>query len=213
MTDKITLTRALTELKHLSASISRTNTAAFVSFTKGEGDHLVTANGTALAALTSSLQANLQSATDKITRLADLKNKIAVANATIKVKVAGQEMTIAEAVAMKNVVIPAKKELLAALKLQLQRTNDAVAAGNNRLDAEIEAAIRNLAGNEKAMKGFGEEEYNAQALPRKKRGQHAILDPNNLSAVITTMEKEIDDFLQEVDIALSEANSTNTIEV
>ncbi|WNA16108.1 hypothetical protein XaC1_469 [Xanthomonas phage XaC1] len=206
----ITLTHALVEIKKLDQQIQRASMQAFVGFTTGEGvwekpsDRKYTDKNQAASAYKSALD----SVQDLITRRTAIKGAIVKANAVTLVKVADVEMTIAEAIERKN-SISFKQFLLDSLRRQQAEAVNSV----TRLEAQMQTEITKSR-NELAAAGKSDEaKLEQSSADIKKKALPVLNDPNGIQAVIEALEKEIEDFVSNVDVVLSVANATTTIEV
>jgi len=209
---KISVTRALTEVKHLADRISRANKEKFIGVVKGTGDFktCVSSPSQSPVEVCEQFVKNLQAANDLISRRERLKRAIIVSNATTNVTVSGVTMTVAEAIEKKSSIV-FKKELLSQLTHQNTQASVKIEQENAKLDAEINLAVQAAYSNDKGK--VDEDQYNAVAAPRVARNKYAPIDPNNVDAQIRKLQKEIEEFESEIDFVLSESNSSTMIEV
>lgn len=209
---QISVTRALTELKHLSDRIARETSKQFVGVAKGHNNHkvCVTAPSQSVDAFSNTVKANLSSVLDLIKRRETLKRAIIKSNAQVIVTIGGQQMTVAEAIETKA-NIGFTQSLIGQLRFQLTNVNNQAEKANTALLEEINKAVISAYGNEKGK--VDEEQYEAVAKPRQARSELTLIDPNNVEAVIEALEKSVSEFLEEVDFVLSESNSVTKIDV
>lgn len=209
---KISVTRALTEIKHLSDRIERAANEQFIGVMKGKNSFevCVSAPSQSIESVSNSFKKNLQAVNDLISRRERLKKAVISSNATTMVTVSGVNMTVAEAIE-KKASIAFKQRLLSTVSQQYILSKARVESENVKLSAEINTAVQAAYANDKGK--VDEDQYNAVANPRLARNEYSLIDPNNVDSVITSLKNEIDNFLQEVDFVLSESNSRTEIEV
>ena len=196
---KISITRALVELKTLDSRIQKKiDTSLFVTY---KGQFHQPADGIKDAA------ANFQSVNDLIERRKKIKSAIVSSNATIKITICGQEMTIAEAIETKS-SIKHKKNLLAVLKSQYGNAVNTIESINARVRKEIEH--KSTRDNDKDKQQMSLEEFSKTYV-----SLHGVelFDPIKVSQKVEQLEQFIVQFEQEIDYILSEKNATTFIDV
>ena len=143
-------------------------------------------------------------------RLRDqIKNAIVLSNATTMVEIAGNKMTVSQAIEFKN-TIAYKTEILASMKKQRQTVIIEVDAHRQRVQTKVDENVRIICGKDAKPE--------AATLKMVSDGIATgdpidVYDPLNLDKVIDSMEREIEDFKANVDFVLSESNATTLIEV
>lgn len=209
---QISVTRALTEVKHLTDRITRANSQSFIGVAKGKDKFTtcLTVPSETVDSLAKSVKANLTSAIDLISRRERLKREITRSNAMTYVTIAGISMTVADAIE-KKAAISYTQHLVQNLRSQLYNANGLVEKSNTKLLEEINVAVTTAYGNEKGK--VEADQYDAVAKPRQDRSELSLIDPNGVSALIKKLEDQMADFLQEVDFILSENNSITQISV
>lgn len=155
---------------------------------------------------------NAQSAYDSATKL--LKRYIAMKeavnefNASTKINVCGEEMTVASALYLKGYGIDDKKKLVRRLAEQLVVAKRTMELQNDKLDDAAERhAKQSFEGDAKTDKA----EYLKFIEEYKERNQYVLIDPLNIAAEIERLEDEIAKFEAGVDTAIQIANATNDI--
>ena len=214
---EISVTRALTEIKHLADRIARANATQFIGVAKGKGTHQTcfTIPSESVGVFSNNVKINLQAALDLISRRERLKREIIRSNAVTDVIIAGNTMTVADAIE-KKASIQFTKNLVTVLKQQLAASNLIVEKANAKLLEEINTAVANAYGSDKGVvtdKSDSVHQYEAIAEPRQNRSELSLIDPNGVFALINKLEDEISAFMQEVDFSLSESNSRTVIDV
>lgn len=205
MTTQISVTRALAQVKSLNDRITRATAQSFVSNVVG-GKH---ASGKPAQEVAVLLAGNLQSVQDLIAQRKAIKAAIVRSNAVTSVTVAGVVQTVAEAIERKSSIV-LEQQLLHKLRQEqaqqaahVERTNVAVAA---RLDDLIKTAV----GKDRKVEAA---DLAAITGPFEAQNKAEVLDPSNVQKVIDTLAEDIDNFLLEVDFALSEVNAVTKIAV
>lgn len=201
----ISVTRALAQVKALTDRIQRATGQGFVATTVG-GKH---ASGTPVQEIENVLKANLQSVTGLINQRNVLKSAIVRSNAVTNVTIAGKERTVAEAIERKT-SISLEQTLVQTLKQQLTRATTQVEQANVLVAARLDTLIQTAVGKDRKV---DEADVKAITGPFEAQNAAAVLDPSKLQSVIDAMQHEIDEFLLEVDFALSEVNAVTKIDV
>jgi hypothetical protein len=205
---KISITRGLSELKVLKnryereirdikligVSVANKMTQPYSSYTPSDFENQA--------------KAGFQSLTDLEKRIVQIKTKIDQSNFVTKVKVAGEEMTVLEAIELKNFV-DLKETKLLTLKLQLRKAKDSYeeAERKNRERIEKNVADQTAAGTKDAALEAKIKESIENMYPI------VMIDPIKLEEEVKKEEKFLEDFKNEIDFVLSESNSTTYIEI
>ena len=205
MTQKISVTRALAQVKALTDKIKRGTAVPFITNQTG-GKH---ATGKPVQEIEVELTANLQSVTDLIAQRKALKSAIVRSNAVTTVTINGVTTTVAEAIERKS-SIELERALLHQLKGQQAQVNLQVERTNVDMSKRLDDLIRTAVGKDRQA---SETELAAITAPFKAQNEGKAVDPNDLTAKIAALEKDIDSFVLEVDYALSEVNATTIIDV
>lgn len=208
--ETMTLTRALAEVKRLGERINKaTNEAKFVGLVKGKQHTPVDRTFVSADQLKARIEGDLQSVRDLMLRRAAIKSAISFANSNTSVKVGDSFMTISEAVEKKNSV-SYERNLLSKFKAQLQSAATALEQAERELNASCERQVQNsFAGGQKP----GEDAIRAVIQPVIDIHKVSLFDPIGLSNLIEKTERDLDNFLHNVDFALSEVNAKTEIEV
>lgn len=205
MTTKITITRALAELKLLNSKITKTtNEIKFAVCVTKKTNYNINKSD-----FTSQTTAKYQSLMDLINRREKLKALIMKSNATTMVKIGSKEMTVIEAIEMKN-TIQYKNALLNVLRNQRQQVTQECESHKAKVKQMIESNISSICNRD-----IKPDPSTIQDLTDMlwKNDPVEIYDPINLDKTIEVLNNEIEDFTLNVDFALSESNSLNYIEV
>jgi hypothetical protein len=157
-----------------------------------------------------SARSGFQQVKDLIARRRVIKNAIVLSNAKTQVEIAGEKMSVAEAIERKA-SITLEKELKNELwkKFTLKQT---------QLEEHNQKVMRQLfqllqATYAKPEHELKSEDHDTLALPFKENNLASLIDPLNLKATLFELEAKIDAFEAEVDIALTESNARTEIEL
>ncbi len=201
----ISIARALVELKTLDSRINKTidSTQWIVYKTKGRN------SGMSEEEYKKSTQSEFQSLNDLISRREKLKNAIMKSNSVTEVEIAGNKMTVSQAIEYKK-IIEYKKVLLQRLKYQRQQVTCDVESHKQRVQTKIDENIKVICGkdskpDENVIKSVSEGITKGDPIE--------VFDPLGLDKVIKELETSIEDFKANVDYVLSESNALTVIAV
>lgn len=208
---KISITRALATLKSIDTKIvKQTERLDTIAVTEGQGDFrkLVGKQGT-LADFSAKAQTQVQSLTDLLTLRDSLKAAIIQSNAVTTVTIGGKTVTVAQAIEQKRSIV-LRQNILAKVKSQVNLSNALLGKRTSEFESGLSAKLDTLLGRDRVTKG---EDVEGISKPLRERGEPSLLDPIGMVTFSDKLETEIDDFLTEVDFALSESNARTDIEV
>lgn len=207
----ITVTRALTEISVLDSRITNA-IATFhpLAMTRGRADRKsVVGSNETFESVSKSIIADYASINSLMERREKLRTLVAVSNTTTFVTVAGETMTVQQAIERK-IRMKYTLSLVHHMVTSANAVNRSVESSKQTLDKQIEEAVAAIYG------GKGEvtkESYDLIAAPRLREHEPAILDPLNLSTEIEKLQKQLNDFSLAVDYALSESNAVTMIAI
>lgn len=202
---KISVTRALAQVKSLTDRIQRGTQAQFI----------VVSVGSKVAGKPSEdeakqfVKANLQTVRDLIALRTKLKSAIVKSNSTTQVTIGGVSMTVAEAIERKSSIV-LEQNLLHTMITQQANAVATVERLNVDVARRSEEAVGTLLGRDRKT---DDEDCMVVARAIEAKSKAVLLDENKLDTLIPQMTLELDQFLLEVDFALSEINATTQIEV
>ena len=156
-----------------------------------------------------SAKAKYQSIIDLITHRDKIKGAVVISNASTKVKIAGQEMTVAQAIDTKA-TIPFTEALIEKLRKTLLTSTSNMEKNNAQVDANALKLVEVSFGKDKDIKS---EDAQTIMKPFKESNEFSLIDPIKAEDKISELKKRITDFKMEVDAALSESNATTFIEI
>lgn len=209
-TEKMTITKALSELKLLDKRIS--DEICDAKFCAANKHFQRTLDGKPV----DTVKKEMQSAYDKITALIDRRNAIKkalpLANATTLVTIGEQKMTVAEAIYFKTQGIENDKLLLSAMSEQYNRTLNILNQNNgDKLSKECEQFITNTFGTKETRTDTAEIDKMRQSYIND--NTYDIVEGINVKETIEKLKNKIDKFEAEVDAAITVANATTEIEI
>lgn len=204
----MTIHRALSELKLIDSRIEK-QTAEIIPSGIYQKDRLV--NGHMKPEdFTSAAKSKFDSVTALIARKNAIKSAIVQANGVTKVKIGNTEMTIADAINFKAVII-FKRKLIASLKAKQQAAIAQLTTQNNIVDTNVQEILKATFGKENVK--ASKEDIEAVRKPYMEANTFHLIDPLQVNNTVEVLEKEVGDFEVEVDAALSEINAVTFIEI
>lgn len=203
---EMNITRALAEIKSLDVRIQNSYGKPFVGIKK-KVQQIV--NGKQVEDVKSEFQSNYDSMKDMIERRYKIKKAVVLSNATTKVVIAGEEMTVAEAIDYKN-SIRLEVEMLNALKRQFSGASNNIETRNNQVDLQAEQEANQAFGSKQKS---NPSEYSKFVEDFKERSYFEIIDSVGIEDKIKALEEKINLFTLEVDFVLSESNALTKIDV
>lgn len=198
---KTTVTRGLSELNTIKKRLSKLIHGTTFLSTKVAGrawrDHI------------HETQSNWQAINDLLAHYEKLKFAIIMSNATTRVKINDRTYTVAEAIAMKE-VIKDKRNVLNRLRQARQQTEDEVDRWNSHVRDKLD---RLLELNFKKEQKTNENDIKAVSEAYLKNNAIEVKDPLRIDREIARLDEEIDSFTKEVDFALSESNAITQLDL
>lgn len=209
-TEKMSVHKALCELKTIDARIEKTIRATTYVFANKHNNTKV--NGMTLGDFCAEIKANHKSAHDLIARRDAIKRAVTLSNATTTVMISGKEFTVAEAIDFKNHTVPLMNDMLSKMSSDNMRARSAANAANGpALETRADEYIKSLYGNVD-MKGASEEVKKVRADFITAQTTE-LVDPIKVVDAMAALEKEINDFTVEIDSALSVSNALTELEI
>lgn len=202
---EITITRALAEIKLLDSRINKAiQSLVPIAMTTGKRS---IPGYQSNEEFEEKAKSSHQSIKDLIKRRSEIKAAIVKSNAEKKVKIAGVEYTVAEAIDKKN-SIQYDEALLQKLKSEYHSAIVKFEHEEERVKDRLDDHLKQVFSRDvKVEKDLQREESDVFI----ERNQPHLIDPLKLKDEIEKLENEINDFLLNVDFELSTANSLNKI--
>lgn len=211
--NKMSVTRALAELKRLDDRLNRmtTDQSIFVSVAVGQGDkQKVLGVSDTVQNVVSQIQSNRDRVNSMIEQRAKIKAAVVASNAATKVKLGSREMTVAEAIELKKSIV-VQSNMLATYRRQVTQANALVAKQNAALEAQIEMNLATVYGNEKGK--VDASMFEAIAKPQREQKEASLIDPIKINDLIKSLEEDISLVETELDFTLSTSNAKTEIEI
>jgi hypothetical protein len=208
--EKMTVHKALAELKLLDDRILKAiKSTEYCVANKHSNDKI---RGVSVEEYSKQMQGGYDKAVDLIERRKSIKRAVVLSNAVTKVKIAGKEYTVAEAIEMKNHGIDFDGTLMEAMR---KNYNLAMAVIKEQNGKELEERADQYV---TAIYGQKEGKTNTADIEKVKEdflksNQFELVDPLSVLDKINSLEEKISDFMAEVDAALSVSNALTEIEV
>lgn len=211
---KISVTRAITQLKTLKNQIKKQTS---------EADYFGVQKGTKLTYPSSAIKpedfeketlSEVQSIEALIRRAQEIKFAIDRSNFVTKIKIGGKEVTVTEALAMKS-LIDLKKNFYNELMLKYNYAKNAVEQAERDNQKKIDDMVSAEMQREKEKYTISEKENIIKRHTETVEATNKItlLDPAKCQEKIKSLKEELDTFGMELDYALSESNATTLIEI
>ena len=208
-TEKMTIHKALCELKTLDARIKKgIESGAFVFANKHS---VAKVSGLNISSYCAEIRSAYQSVTDLMVRRDAIKRAVVLSNAMTKVAVGGAEYTVAEAIEMKNHGIPLRHVLLNKLRTDNSRVRMEAEQANKSLDQRADEYIKTLYANAD-MKNLTEEIKRMRSEFVSSQTVE-VIDPIGITSEIERLEASINSFMVEIDSALSVSNALTEITI
>ena len=205
--EKMLVTKALNELKLLDARINRAIVDGEFVATAKTAEKKVTPSVTKEEFTTSAIS-SYQSVLDLIERRSKIKSAIVSSNATTEVEVAGEKMTVAEAIERKT-SIDYETKLLRVLKTQFGNAKSTAVTQNVLLEDRIDKYIEAMLGKEAKSK---KDDFTEMIEPIRTANEYSLVDPLKIEEKINALSERIENFNSEVDAVLQVSNCVTWIE-
>ena len=209
-TETMTVHKALAELKLLDARILKAiKESTFCVPKKHSSDEV---NGISVDEFEKQMQGGYDKATELIKRRKAIKKAVVLSNAVTKVRIANEEYTVCEAIEMKNHGITFDTALLNEMQMSYNDFQALIERQNGEsLEQKAEEYI-------KAVYGQSESKTNPKQVEEAralfiKNHSYEMVDPLCIVDKMSELDKKINDFMSEVDAALSVSNAITEITI
>jgi len=206
-TEEMSVHRALAELKNIDSRIK--NEISRAVFAGGKRKISETIQNVTSDVFKSRSKSYLQTITDLSNRRNAIKSALVLSNANTKVNIAGNEMTVAEAIDKKNTV-DIQKTLIQKLKATHAGVHLKVTQFNETLSEEALAYFKQITENKDKL---NENAFKAVLGAYKEEREQEIIEGFDVYKTYTDMEDELENFLTNVDYILSESNTETKITI
>lgn len=209
-TETMNVHKALAELKLLDDRINKTISEGTYCVANKHSNEKI--NGVPIDEYITLIQGGYDKVTDLINRRKAIKKAVVLSNATTKVEIVGVEYTVAEAIEMKNHGLDFEKLLLHAMKTNYTNAQKVIEIANGEeLERRADNYVTGMYGNKESKTNAADiEKLKSDFL---KANQFDLIDPLKVLDKIDDLEKEINNFMAEVDSALSVSNALTEITI
>ena len=198
--------RALAELKAYDDRIQRAMEMDFVIANKKSNDKI---KGKTVDEYKQKVKGGFASYFALTENQRRIKAAVVRSNAATRVKIAGVEYTVAEAIERKA-KIRHDETFLLVLKQQFKAQNDKVDRENEALREKLESYLQSILGEKDKRVA---EDIATHTKAFDERNKYELIDPCDIAKQIETLEQTVTSFKTEVDYVLSESNATTFIDV
>ena len=208
-TETMNIHKAMIELKTLESRIlDAISGVQFVLPNKHSNEKL---SGIPIKQVAANIVDSYKSATDLIRRRNAIKQAVIRSNSETVVNVCGKEYTVAEAIDMKNNGLKGQKSLLAKLSMDYNKAKRDADMSNASLDSRADNYVKSMYENAD-MKNLSDDVRKTRESFIESQTVE-LLDPLGIKKVIDDMNEEINQFMVEIDAALSVSNAVTEIAV
>lgn len=208
-TETMNIHKAMIELKTLESRIlDAISGVQFVLPNKHSNEKL---SGIPIKQVAANIVDSYKSATDLIRRRNAIKQAVIRSNSETVVNVCGKEYTVAEAIDMKNNGLKGQKSLLAKLSMDYNKAKRDADTSNASLDSRADNYVKSMYENAD-MKNLSDDVRKTRESFIESQTVE-LLDPLGIKKVIDDLNEEINQFMVEIDAALSVSNAVTEITV
>lgn len=208
--ETMTVHKALAELKLLDSRIEKAIAEGIYCVANKHSNQKI--NGVEIEEFIKLIQSRYDKATDLINRRKAIKKAIVLSNAVTKINVAGTEYTVAEAIEMKNHGVSFDQMLMSKMQTYYGKAQMLIKQENGKdLEDRADQYVYAIYGNKEGKTNSADiEKVRADFLTAN---QYELVDPLHVLDKIEELEKKINDFMAEVDSALSVSNALTEITI
>lgn len=212
-TEKMTIHRALAELKTMDDRISKAINA--VTYTMAVKHSAEKINGMTIENFKENIKSGYQKVKDLMARRDAMKRAVVLSNANTMVTIGGKEYTVAEAIELHQHGMSYKRQLRTKIVNDYQRAY--VELDRNSGEAMEKKAETYVLSVIQAQPKDSKMTVDSEAMKALRKDYIAnntydLIDPLNVTKVMEEMLNEIDEFETEVDAVLSTSNAVTVIE-
>lgn len=209
-TETMTVHRALAELKLLDSRINKAIVeGVFCAANKHSNKKIA---GVPIEEFEKIIQGSYDKAESLVKRQSAIKRAVTLSNAETKVKISDEEYTVAEAIWMRNHGMEKVQGIVNIMQKQYRTAQSEINAKNG--DGLGERADQYVT----AIYGQKDGKTNTEDIEKVRNdfltaNTYELLDPIHILDKIEELEKKINDFMSEVDSALSCSNALTEITI
>lgn len=207
-TEKMTVHRALAELKTLDARIQKAISSTTYCFANKHSNNKV--NGVEINDFITTMKDNYKSIKAIINRRNAMKKAVVLSNATTEVEIAGEKYRVAEAIEMKNHGMDNYQALVNAIARNRAIAQDAIDKYNGAtLEKKADDYVVGFYDSKEKANGSDAEATRKAYIDAN---AYDFVDPLGVVVIQQNLETMIANFNAEVDAALSVSNAITEIE-
>lgn len=212
-TEKMTIHKALAELKTMDDRISKAiGGVQYVLAVKHSAEKI---NGVSIANFKESIKSGYQKACDLMARRDAMKRAVVLSNANTKVTIGGKEYTVAEAIEAKNHGVEFKESLLRNISYHYQSAQQELSRNSGEaIEKRAEQYVLSVIQAQPKDSKMTVDSDAMKALRQTyiENNTYDLIDPLGATKIMENLETEINEFVTEVDAALSVSNALTVIE-
>lgn len=210
VSETMTVHKALAERKTLGNRIENLiSTSRFINVNKHSNEKI---EGLPVEDYKKTLQGAWDKATDLIKRQEAINRAVTLSNAETKVKVGENEYTVSEAIWMKNHGMEFYGMLNRIIEMQHAQVVSILAEKNGKeLEERAEKYVIGLYGSKEGKTST--EDFEKTKKDFLTSNSYDLIDPIRAQEKIEWLEKKINDFMVEIDAALSVSNAVTEITI
>ena len=212
--ETMTVHKALVELKVIDSRISKAiQEGTYVLANKHSNEKI---KGVTVNEYKEQMRASHNKVADLINRRNAIKRAVVLSNAVTKVTVGGKEVTVAEAIELKNHGMEFKADYLRYLTHQnALAQNEIIRHSGEAIEKEAEKYVLAVI---QAQPKDNKMSVDSDAMKKLREtyienNTYDLIDPLNVTKLIQELTDEIDAFNTDVDAALSVSNALTVIEI
>lgn len=208
---KMTVTRALAELKTLDARISKQiGSSVFAGVVIGAEEKPHRSPFKSVDEMKSEIKGAFDSVSDLIKRRTAIKSAVIHSNAITMVVIGEAEMSVASAIDLKT-TINFNKQFVNSVKRQIADAVYSIDSLNSEMENRIERTVANSFGSDR--KGVDDTIIKSITNQIKNGYEPKLVSIQDVNAWVKKYEEKISVFETNVDFALSEINAKTEIEI
>lgn len=206
--EEMSISRALTEVKTLGKRIEKKIAeSCFTNAFQPKSKVLSKKQSMKIVDFEVEAKSSYDTITDLIKRREKIKSEILKSNAETIVTIGGKDMPVVEAIGKKSSV-EYERLFLSQMKKDILDTEKHIESTNAQIDQNIQKMIEQ-AGDTDSKKDLKDEVFGFFA----EQNRLTIVDPLKIRKKIDKLDEDIDNFLSNVDFALSESNAITKITI
>ena len=211
--ERMTIHKALADLKTMDARICNAiDSTDYVRAVKHSAEKII---GVKIGDYKDKIRSNYQKVMDLIKRRDAMKRAVVLSNATTTIQIGDKEMTVAEAIDMKQHGMDFKNILLRTITSAYTNAQNELARNDGEnLEKKAEQYVLAVIAAQPKDSKMSVDSDAMKALRKTyiENNTYDLIDPLDVVKIMENLEAEINEFNAEVDAALSTSNALTVIE-